>query len=106
MKIEQNVSLANYSTMGLGGPAAYLCTVTNRMEILEALSWAQEQRVPAIMIGGGSNIVWQDAGFPGLVVVNNILRYEAFEEDETNVYLTVGAGEVWDSVVERSVAAG
>ena len=92
--------------MGLGGPAAYLTEVTDRMQVLEALSWAQGQGVPAIMIGGGSNIVWQDSGFPGLVIVNSILRYETFEEDESNTYLTVGAGEVWDSVVERSVAAG
>jgi len=102
----QNVSLADYSTMGLGGKAAYLCEVTSRMEVLEALSWAQTHQLPAIVIGGGSNIIWRDEGFPGLLIVNNILRYEVFEEDETNVYITVGAGEPWDSVVERSVAAG
>jgi UDP-N-acetylmuramate dehydrogenase len=106
MQPQQNVSLANYSTMGLGGPAAYLVEVTDRMQVLKALSWAQERQLPVIMIGGGSNIVWQDAGFPGLVIVNKILRYEAFEEDDTNTYLTIGAGEPWDSVVERSVAAG
>ena len=92
--------------MGLGGPAAYLLEVTERMQLLQALAWAQDHKVPAIMVGGGSNIVWQDSGFPGLVIVNSILRYEVFEEDDTNVYITVGAGEVWDSVVERSVAAG
>jgi len=106
MNIQQNVSLADYSTMGLGGPAAYLCTVTSRMEVLEALSWAQGQKVPAIMIGGGSNIVWQDSGYPGLVIVNQVMGYQPFEEDETNTYLTIGSGENWDSVVERAVAAG
>ncbi|HEX4774677.1 MAG TPA: UDP-N-acetylmuramate dehydrogenase [Candidatus Saccharimonadales bacterium] len=106
MEIAQNVSLVNHSTMGLGGQAAYLVEVSDRMQVLEALSWAQTHGVPAIMIGGGSNIVWKDEGFPGLVIVNNIMRYEVFEEDETNTYITVGAGEVWDSVVERSVAAG
>jgi UDP-N-acetylmuramate dehydrogenase len=58
------------------------------------------------MIGGGSNIIWQDSGFPGLVIINKLLHYEAFEEDGTNTYLTIGAGEPWDSVVEHSVAAG
>lgn len=106
MNIMPNVSLASYSTMGLGGQAAYLADVTTRMEVLEGLSWAQERHLPVIMIGGGSNIVWRDEGFSGLVLVDKILGYEAFEEDETNVYLTVGSGEVWDSVVERSVAAG
>lgn len=106
MNITSNVSLADYSTMGLGGAAAYLTEVTSRMEVLEALSWAQTKNVPVIMIGGGSNIIWQDSGFPGLVIVDKIMGYQVFEEDEINVYLTIGSGENWDSVVERSVAAG
>ena len=106
MNILQNVSLTNYSTMGLGGMAANLVEVTDRMQVLEALSWAQSRQLPVVMIGGGSNIIWQDSGFPGLVIINKLLHYEAFQEDDTNTYLTVGAGEPWDSVVERSVAAG
>ena len=106
MNIQQNVGLAAYSTMGLGGPAAYLVEVASRSEVLEALNWAQAQGVSAIMIGGGSNIIWGDAGYPGLVMVDKIPGYEAYEETETDVYLTLGSGENWDSVVERSVAAG
>ncbi|MGC1177272.1 MAG: UDP-N-acetylmuramate dehydrogenase [Candidatus Saccharimonadales bacterium] len=106
MNISRDASLADHSTMALGGSAAYLTTVTERMTLLEALSWAQTQNVPAIIIGQGSNVVWRDEGFPGLVIVNDIRHYEAFEEDDTNTYITVGAGEVWDSVVERSVQAG
>lgn len=92
--------------MGLGGTARYLGEVTTRMELLEVLSWSQSHNLPVLMIGDGSNIIWRDEGFPGLVIVNKILGYEVFEEDETNVYVTVGAGENWDSVVERTVAAG
>lgn len=92
--------------MGLGGNAAFLTEVSTRMDVLEALSWAQSRQLPVIMIGGGSNIVWRDEGFPGLVLVNKILGYEQYDEDEMDSYLTVGSGEVWDSVVERSVAAG
>jgi UDP-N-acetylmuramate dehydrogenase len=105
MTIRENVVLADYSTMRLGGVAAFLCEVSDRMEVLEALSWAQTKTLPVIMIGSGSNLVWRDEGFPGLVIVNKILRYEAFVEDDHNTYITVGAGEVWDSVVERSVQA-
>ncbi len=101
-----NVSLNAYSTMGLGGLVAYTVEVHDRMELLQALSWAQEHKLPVVMIGGGSNIVWRDEGFPGLLIINKVLRYETFEEDETNVYITAGAGELWDSVVERSVQAG
>lgn len=92
--------------MGLGGPARYLVEVTDRNAVQTAVTWAQSQQLPIIMIGQGSNIVWGDKGFPGLVIVNKILGYEAYEEDASNTYLTIGAGEPWDSVVERSVTAG
>lgn len=92
--------------MGLGGTAAYLTHIETRMDLLEALSWAQEKQLPAIMIGGGSNIIWKDEGFPGLVLVNKIERYETFNEDDNNVYVTAGAGMPWDTVVERTAQAG
>ena len=106
MNILQNVSLAEHSTMRLGGTASYLCEVTNRMEVLEALSWAQQHQLPVRMIGSGSNIVWRDEGFPGLIIVNKLLRFEIFNELETNSYVTIGAGENWDDAVERTVQAG
>lgn len=106
MDILNNVSLADYSTMRLGGQAAHVATITSRNELVEALSWAKQQNLPVIMIGGGSNIVWRDEGFAGLVLVNKIERYEAYDEDSENTYLTVGAGENWDEVVERTVQAG
>lgn len=106
MNILENISLADHSTMGLGGLAKYLTTVENNMQLLEALSWAQTNNQPVIMIGTGSNIVWKDEGFPGLVIVNNIQRYETFNEDDENIYVTAGAGENWDTVVERTAQAG
>lgn len=106
MTIQENVPLSGYSTMGLGGEAAFLTEVSSRMEVLEALSWAQQKQVPVLMIGGGSNIFWRDEGYSGLVIVNKIKGYESYDEDETNTYLTLGSGENWDSVVARSVEAG
>jgi UDP-N-acetylmuramate dehydrogenase len=106
LNIQSRVSLQGYSTMGLGGNAAYLVDVQNRFEVIEALSWAQEQNIPALMIGTGSNVVWRAEGFPGLLIVNRISRFEVFEEDEVNVYVTIGAGENWDAVVARCVSAG
>jgi UDP-N-acetylmuramate dehydrogenase len=106
MNIQQKVSLAQYSTMGLGGEAAYLTEISDRQELPEVLAWAQSQSLPVRMIGGGSNTVWGDAGFPGLVIINKIPGYEVFDDDGTNVYLKIGSGEDWDSVVARSVEAG
>lgn len=106
MYILENVPLVAYSTMRLGGSARYLVDITSRNEITEAVAWAAEHQVPVIMIGGGSNIFWSDSGFPGLVMVNKIMRFELFKEDNDNCYLTVGSGENWDEVVARAVEAG
>ncbi len=106
MNIFHGVTLADFSTMHLGGPAAHLAEIHNQTELTEALQWAKTQNLPVIMIGGGSNIFWRDEGFAGLVLVNHISGYEVYEEDERNVYVTIGAGENWDSVVARTVEAG
>ena len=106
MNIFHNVVLADYSTMHLGGVAAHLAEIHDRGELVAALQWAESQQLPVIMIGGGSNIYWRDEGYNGLVLVNKVTKFEDFAEDDLNHYITVGAGENWDSVVERTVSAG
>lgn len=106
MQYTQNVSLKNYSTMRLGGTAAIAIDITSRQDLEEALAWAEPQNIPIMMIGGGSNIVWRDEGFPGALLVNKTQRYEVMERDPENVYITIGAGEDWDHVVARTVEAG
>lgn len=106
MQILENINLAEHSTMRLGGIGRYYCEVTDRQEVIEAIDWAVEHQVPPIMIGDGSNIVWRDEGFEGLVIKNCIMGYEVFAEDDQNHYVTVGGGENWDAVVARTAAAG
>lgn len=106
MQILENVSLAEHSTMRLGGNARYLCTVESREDVSQAVAWAIEHQLPPLMIGGGSNIIWRDEGFDGLIMVNAIRGYDDYAEDELNHYLTIGSGENWDEVVARSVEAG
>lgn len=106
MNILQNVSLKDHSTMRLGGTAAYLTEISDRHELTEALAWAEQYKLPVIMIGSGSNIIWKDEGYPGLVIVNKIMRFEEQFEDAENYYVTVGAGENWDSVVARVTDKG
>jgi UDP-N-acetylmuramate dehydrogenase len=106
MNIQQDVSLKDYSTMRLGGTVKYLAEIRQRSDIEEAVNWAVEHQVPPLMIGGGSNIIWRDEGFDGLLLINKIMGYEEFAEDDQNVYLTIGAGENWDSIVERAVRSG
>ncbi len=104
MKIMHDVPLALYSTMRLGGKANSVAHIRTKDELIEALDWAKEHDLPVIMIGLGSNVVWRDEGFNGLILVNEFPGYEVTLDDGENYQITVGAGENWDSVVERSVA--
>lgn len=106
MYILENVPLSAYSTMRLGGVAAYLTEITDRLDVAKAIEWAEERNLPAIMIGGGSNIIWRDEGFPGLVMVNKIMRTETLQADDETLYFTAGGGEIWDSVVQQVTDQG
>lgn len=106
MHIQHHVSLRNYSTMRLGGSAAYLTHVTSTTEVEQAIHWAQQRKLAIVMIGSGSNIVWRDEGFNGLILVNQIMGFTEWQEDSKNHYITIGAGENWDNVVKRVTAKG
>ena len=92
--------------MRLGGVAAYMVDITDRFKVQEAIEWAESRNLPVMMIGDGSNIVWRDEGYPGLIIVNKIMGFEEQQEDEENYFVYIGAGENWDSVVKHVVAKG
>lgn len=106
MDIKQHVPLSEYSTMKLGGSASYLLEVKDSATLVEAIETAKRHAIDIIMIGGGSNIIWRDEGFNGLVLVNKINGFEITSQDDAIAYITVGAGEAWDSVVQRCVDLG
>lgn len=106
MQIREHVSLKKYSTMRLGGEARFFATAKKKEDLVELWQWAGHKDVPLIVIGEGSNIVWRDDGFDGLVVVNKILGFDHQKISDTEALFTIGAGEDWDQAVERSVKAG
>lgn len=103
--MQQDVSLSSYSTMRLGGKTRYLTELHDKDELPGLLRWAKDRDLPVLMIGSGSNIVWRDEGFGGLVIVNKLLGI-SFEDDEEDTLLTAAAGETWDSVVEQACKKG
>lgn len=107
MNVQQNVSLKDYSTMKLGGDARYLSVANTVEELHEHISWAERVNVPFIVIGGGSNIVWQDGGYGGLVIVNKIRGFGVRQIGGKNLTLfTFGAGENWDEAIRKTVDMG
>ena len=93
--------LRTLTTMHIGGPAHEVRTATTPAEVIAAVTHARQQGVPFFVLGGGSNVIAPDSGFPGVLILN---RIPGFTLQGTT--LTVGAGEVWDRVVARTTAAG
>lgn len=66
--------LAAHTTFGIGGPADLFVTVARREEMLRVWGWAQGHHLPALVWGGGSNLLVGDGGFRGLVIENRLAR--------------------------------
>ena len=100
MELLYNQPLARHTTMQVGGAAAMMAVVTTDQELIEAVRHAKTTQTPIIVIGGGSNIIFGDAGDEGLVIVN---RLQGMRIDSTTGDVTVGAGEQWDDLVQATV---
>lgn len=100
-----DVSLATRTTLRLGGPAQFYATANHEEELMRLLRWANGEGHPVTVLGGGSNVVIGDQGVQGLVIENNLRRFDFEPKGADRVALHVGAGEPWDTVVARAVAA-
>ncbi|MEW6753437.1 MAG: UDP-N-acetylmuramate dehydrogenase [Candidatus Latescibacterota bacterium] len=101
----EGVPLAPHTTLGLGGPARYWASCARVDQVRACLPWARRRGLPVQVLGGGSNVVFADEGFEGLVL-HVALRGVERVADGTGVRLTAAAGETWDAVVEACVADG
>src|SRR2546422_297366 len=101
--LREQVPLAPHTTLGLGGPARYFYECTTEAELVDALTWARERRLRVQIMGGGSNLVVADAGFPGLVL-KPAIGGVAPHETTQGVELTAAAGVEWDALVRQAVA--
>ena len=102
VEILQNVPLAPYTTLEVGGPARFFVEARNEAEIVEALSHARARSLPVFVLGGGSNLVVSDAGWAGLVLKIAIGGIRHKEQSGKRVFIA-GAGEDWDKLVAYSV---
>jgi len=102
MTLRRNVPLKSYTTFHIGGEAAYFTDVRSRSELGEAVSFAKKEKLPLFVLGGGSNILVSDSGFPGLVVRMSFSGI-SFEERDGSVEAIAAAGESWDDFVSESV---
>jgi len=102
MEIRENLPLAPFTTLDVGGPARFFVEAVNTAEVREALDFARSRDLPLFVLGGGSNLLISDAGWPGLVLKMAISGIN-HRHGRGTAYFDVAAGEVWDDFVAISV---
>lgn len=107
MKIEENKSLAELTTFGIGGAARWFCAAGSEDDIAEAARWASSRRLPLLVLGGGSNVLVADGGFHGLAVWIGLKGIEVSQfATGSGCEYSAAAGEEWDAFVQRTIDDG
>jgi UDP-N-acetylmuramate dehydrogenase len=101
----EQVRLAQYTTLRLGGPAGRFIAAATEADLIAAVAAADADGEPVLVLGGGSNLVVADAGFPG-VVVHAAAGGARFAASDGAVDVTAAAGQDWDELVQQCLAAG
>jgi UDP-N-acetylmuramate dehydrogenase len=103
MLITENVPLAPLTTLKVGGTARYFIEAETISEVSQAVEFSRSKNLPLFVLGGGSNLVISDAGWPGLVLKIGITGIN-HRHGHDEVVFEAGAGEDWDKFVGFVVA--
>ena len=106
MDVMTNISLKQYTTMKLGGEARYMATADSPGDVVSLYRNARKENLPIFVLGGGSNVITHDEVFEGIVLLNKIKGFEVISETDETTDVKIGAGEVWDEVVEKAIGLG
>ena len=106
MDVRTGISLKQYTTMRLGGDARFMAPAHSVEDVAVIYKNAREQNLPIFVLGGGSNVIARDEGYNGIVLLNRIKGFEIISDDKSTAVIKIGAGEIWDEVVSRTVEMG
>ncbi len=107
MLLQENIALAPLTTFGLGGPARFFVEAKSAADVQEAVAFEEARNLALFILGGGSNLVVADSGWPGLVLrvaIPGIEQHAGHNQDGKTLF-SAGAGESWDRLVSHSVMA-
>jgi UDP-N-acetylmuramate dehydrogenase len=103
----ENIPLAPLTTIKIGGPAKFFVEARSAGEVQEVVAFARSRDLPLFVLGGGSNLIVADAGWPGVAVkiaLQGIEQRHGHDEDG-KILFDAGAGESWDKFVSHAVRA-
>jgi len=106
MLVQEDIPLAPLTTLRVGGSARFLVEAESSADVEEAVAFAHSRNLPLFVLGGGSNLVVADAGWPGLVLrvaIAGVEKRSGFEQGKA--LFEAGAGESWDEFVAQTVGS-
>lgn len=100
-RLQRDITLAPFSSFGIGGPAKYFFTAKNPTEIIRAVKAARDLNIKFFVLGGGSNILFDDLGYSGLIIKDECSRFHVHPDG-----ISAQSGAVVDKMVDAALAAG
>ena len=105
MEILTDYPLKSLNTFNINVDGKYFCRVASLSDLNEALNFVSKENIPMMVLGGGSNVLF-NGDFKGLVMKVDFQGITKVHEDVDFVYLKAGAGENWDHFVASCVEKG
>ncbi len=100
-QVKTNVPLAKFSTFKIGGPADFVITVIDVKQMASVLSFLSGRNIPYFILGGGSNVLFPDAGWHGAVILNHCKKITV-----NGTSITAEAGAALSQIVLQSIGEG
>jgi len=102
MEFKENEILAHHTTFRIGGPARYFAEASTVTDLAEAMEWAERENLPVYVFSGGSNVLFSDRGFHGIVVRIAVSGMNIRPDGS----VSVGAGEIFSDLAAACCSAG
>ena len=110
LNIKEYINIKQYSTLKVGGQFRYFAVISNKEELSLIYTISEINRkykdIPIFVLGGGSNMLFSDGVIDVLALKNEIKGFEIVSECDDYTDIKIGAGEIWDEIVSRTVAMG
>lgn len=103
INIEENILLSKFTTIKLGGSAKFFCECKTETDIIECLEYVKSNNLKIHILGGGSNTIFSDEGFDGLVMKIGLKGIELHNDFKNHVILKAASGEQWDDFTKYCV---
>lgn len=106
LEVEEYVDIREHTTFKVGGQFRYFITLSDPKQLPELYKFAKEKGLPVHIIGSGSNMVFPDGVYNHVVARIEFCDFEIASDTDEYADIKIGAGEMWDYVVENVVAVG